>query len=165
MTDIEKKFIFTVIGFLILIMIVVLCIKSSNKNKLEQQKASENNTQLEDYVTSFEKIGSDFAKHLVNKAADYEDLANTKTYNNVEMSNIKFTSQNGNSVLVADVKNIGEIKHEKEIITLSIIGSDDTEIATLDTILTDLEPGETKQLTVLATADIVNAKNFIIKEK
>ena len=159
MTEIEKKFIFTVIGFLILIMIVVLCIKSSNKNKLEQQKASENNTQLEDYVTSFEKIGSDV------KVNNNEDLAKTKTYNNVEMSNIKFTSQNGNSVLVADVKNIGEIKHEKEIITLSIIGSDDTEIATLDTILTDLEPGETKQLTVLATADIVNAKNFIIKEK
>ncbi len=159
MTDIEKKFIFTVIGFLILIMIVVLCIKSSNKNKLEQQKVSENNTQLEDYVTSFEKIGSDV------KVNNNEDLAKTKTYNNVEMSNIKFTSQNGNSVLVADVKNIGEIKHEKEIITLSIIGSDDTEIATLDTILTDLEPGETKQLTVLATADIVNAKNFIIKEK
>ena len=149
MTDIEKKFIFTVIGFLILIMIVVLSIKSSNKNKLEQQKASENNTQLEDYVTSFEKIGSDV------KVNNNEDLAKTKTYNNVEMSNIKFTSQNGNSVLVADVKNIGEIKHEKEIITLSIIGSDDTEIATLDTILTDLEPGETKQLTVLATADIV----------
>lgn len=159
MTDIEKKFIYTVIGFLILIMIVVLCIKSSNKNKLEQQKASENNTQLEDYVTSFEKIGSDV------KVNNNEDLAKTKIYNNVEMSNIKFTSQNGNSVLVADVKNIGEIKHEKEIITLSIIGSDDTEIATLDTILTDLEPGETKQLTVLATADIVNAKNFIIKEK
>ena len=159
MTDIEKKFIFTLIGFLILIMIVVLSIKSSNKNKLEQQKASENNTQLEDYVTSFEKIGSDV------KVNNNEDLAKTKTYNNVEMSNIKFTSQNGNSVLVADVKNIGEIKHEKEIITLSIIGSDDTEIATLDTILTDLEPGETKQLTVLATADIVNAKNFIIKEK
>ena len=159
MTDIEKKFIFTVIGFLILIMIVVLSIKSSNKNKLEQQKASENNTQLEDYVTSFEKIGSDV------KVNNNEDLAKTKTYNNVEMSNIKFTSQNGNSVLVADVKNIGEIKHEKEIITLSIIGSDDTEIATLDTILTDLEPGETKQLTVLETADIVNAKNFIIKEK
>ena len=159
MTDIEKKFIFTVIGFLILIMIVVLCIKSSNKNKLEQQKASENNTQLEDYVTSFEKIGSDV------KVNNNEDLAKTKIYNNVEMSNIKFTSQNGNSVLVADVKNIGEIKHEKEIITLSIICSDDTEIATLDTILTDLEPGETKQLTVLATADIVNAKNFIIKEK
>mgnify|MGYP000536807929 FL=1 len=159
MTDIEKKFIFTVIGFLILIMIVVLSIKSSNKNKLEQQKASENNTQLEDYVTSFEKIGSDV------KVNNNEDLAKTKTYNNIEMSNIKFTSQNGNSVLVADVKNIGEIKHEKEIITLSIIGSDDTEIATLDTILTDLEPGETKQLTVLATADIVNAKNFIIKEK
>lgn len=159
MTDIEKKFIFTVIGFLILIMIVVLSIKSSNKNKLEQQKASENNTQLEDYVTSFEKIGSDV------KVNNNEDLAKTKTYNNVEMSNIKFTSQNGNSVLVADVKNIGEIKHEKEIITLSIIGSDDTEIATLDTILTDLEPGETKQLTVLTTADIVNAKNFIIKEK
>ena len=135
MTDIEKKFIFTVIGFLILIMIV------------------------EDYVTSFEKIGSDV------KVNNNEDLAKTKIYNNVEMSNIKFTSQNGNSVLVADVKNIGEIKHEKEIITLSIIGSDDTEIATLDTILTDLEPGETKQLTVLATADIVNAKNFIIKEK
>lgn len=159
MTDIEKKFIFTVIGFLILIMIVVLSIKNSNKNKLEQQKASENNTQLEDYVTSFEKIGSDV------KVNNNEDLAKTKTYNNIEMSNIKFTSQNGNSVLVADVKNIGEIKHEKEIITLSIIGSDDTEIATLDTILTDLEPGETKQLTVLATADIVNAKNFIIKEK
>ena len=159
MTDIEKKFIFTVIGFLILIMIVVLSIKSSNKNKLEQQKASENNTQLEDYVTSIEKIGSDV------KVNNNEDLANTKTYDNVEMSNIKFTSQNGNSVLVADVKNIGEIKHEKEIITLSIIGSDDTEIATLDTILTDLEPGETKQLAVLATADIVNAKNFIIKEK
>ena len=159
MTDIEKKFIFTVIGFLILIMIVVLSIKSSNKNKLEQQKASENNTQLEDYVTSVEKIGSDV------KVNNNEDLEKTKTYNNVEMSNIKFTSQNGNSVLVADVKNIGEIKHEKEIITLSIIGSDDTEIATLDTILTDLEPGETKQLTVLATADIVNAKNFIIKEK
>ena len=99
------------------------------------------------------------------KVNNNEDLAKTKIYNNVEMSNIKFTSQNGNSVLVADVKNIGEIKHEKEIITLSIIGSDDTEIATLDTILTDLEPGETKQLTVLATADIVNAKNFIIKEK
>ncbi len=88
MTDIEKKFIFTVIGFLILIMIVVLSIKSSNKNKLEQQKASENNTQLEDYVTSFEKIGSDV------KVNNNEDLAKTKTYNNVEMSNIKFTSGN-----------------------------------------------------------------------
>ena len=71
MTDIEKKFIFTVIGFLILIMIVVLSIKSSNKNKLEQQKASENNTQLEDYVTSFEKIGSDV------KVNNNEDLAKT----------------------------------------------------------------------------------------
>ena len=70
-------------------------------------------------------------------------------------------------VLTDYYNNINEITKnlEKEIITLSIIGSDDTEIATLDTILTDLEPGETKQLTVLATADIVNAKNFIIKEK
>lgn len=157
MTSSEKKVVFTLIAIFVAILLIVVIVKNvGNKTPDTSVTNNEETANTEKYVTQLENDV---------KINNSENVNSVKKFKNLEISNVQFTSQNGSSVLLADVKNTGSTTHEKEIVTITILGDNNTVIATLDTILTTIEPGETKQLNVIATADIVNAKDFTITEK
>ena len=104
-----------------------------------------------------------------DESADYatrvntnEDFNATKTYNNLEISNIQLSENNGTSVLLADVTNKGDSTHEQETVKITIIGEDGSK-TTVNAIIGTIEPGETIKLNTSMTADVVNAKDFKIE--
>ena len=155
MTNKEKKVVFTLIGVMVVVLLIVVIVKTVSKPEGENlgntiQQAEENE---EKYVTEL----SDGTK--LNNS---EELNNTHTYKGVEISNIQFTSQNGSSVLLADVRNTGSETFEEEEATIVLIGenNEEREIAVY---IPSLSAGETKQINSIVTADVVNVKDFRVE--
>lgn len=158
----KKKLIFTMVCILVIVILIFIIIKSINnkgdgKNSSLKDTIQQNNE--EKYVTIIEK------EDVLEKHNNSEDLKRTKNYNNLEISNIQFTSNGSISNLIADVKNIGQKKHIKETVQISILDENNQVLATLQTEISDIEPGETKKMHIVVTADIVNAKDFTVKSK
>ena len=156
MTNKEKKVVFTLIGVMVVVLLIVVIVKTVNKPEGENlgntiQQAEENE---EKYVTELEDG---------TKLNNSEELNNTHTYKGVEISNIQFTSQNGSSVLLADVRNTGSETFEEEEATIVLIGenNEEREIAVY---IPSLSAGETKQINSIVTADVVNVKDFRVEE-
>ena len=157
MTKKEKKVVFTLIGIMVVVLLIVVIVKTVNKPEGENlgntiQQAEENE---EKYVTELADG---------TKLNNSEELNNTHTYKGVEISNIQFTSQNGSSVLLADVKNTGSETFEEEEATIVLIGenNEEREIAVY---IPSLSAGETKQINSIVTADVVNVKDFRIEAR
>ena len=78
------------------------------------------------------------------------------------MSNMQFTSKDGMTVLLADVKNIGSTNHEKEIVKLELLGENGEVLTDGKPVLGDVKPGETIKLNVSFMGNHTNAKDFRI---
>lgn len=155
MTKKEKKVVFTLIGIMVVVLLIVVIVKTVNKpdeslgNTIQQAEENE-----EKYVTELADG---------TKLNNSEELNNTHTYKGVEISNIQFTSQNGSSVLLADVRNTGSETFEEEEATIVLIGenNEEREIAVY---IPSLAAGETKQINSIVTADVVNVRDFRVEE-
>ena len=155
MTKKEKKVVFTLIGIMVVVLLIVVIVKTVNKpgeylgNTIQQAEENE-----EKYVTELADG---------TKLNNSEELNNTHTYKGIEISNIQFTSQNGSSVLLADVKNTGSETFEEEEATIVLIGenNEEREIAVY---IPSLSAGETKQINSIVTADVVNVRDFRVEE-
>lgn len=161
MTNSEKKVVFTLIGIFVAILLIVLIVKGVGNNNSDNTQTNlssntENVANSDNYVTNLENDV---------KLNTSTDLNSIKNYKGLEISNIQFTSENGNSLLLADIKNTNSTKHEAEIVSISILGENNTEITTFNTALPSVEANGTEKLEVHITADIVNAKDFTISEK
>lgn len=159
MKDNEKKGII----LLVIIAIVIILIIVKVTGKKEEDIAKENTSNVpaqgnaEKYVENLENGVK------INKS---EEFNKTKKYKNMEISNIQFTYQEGKSVLLADVKNTASVKHNNEIVKITILDENNKVIEVLEPVLPTIEPGETKQLNVIISgADSVNAKDFKIEAK
>ena len=157
MTSKEKKVVFTLIGIMVVVLLIVVIVKNVNNGEEGEALNNTNNTiaNEEKYVTEL----SDGTK--LNNS---EELNNTHTYKGVEISNIQFTSQNGSSVLLADVRNTGSTAFTAEEATIVLIGenNEEREIAVY---IPSLAAGETKQINSIVTADVVNVKDFRVEAK
>ena len=159
MKDNEKKGII----LLVIIAIVIILIIVKVTGKKEEDIAKENTSNVpaqgnaEKYVENLENGVK------INKS---EEFNKTKKYKNMEISNIQFTYEEGRSVLLADVKNTASVKHNNEIVKITILDENNKVIEVLEPVLPTIEPGETKQLNVIISgADSVNAKDFKIEAK
>ena len=156
MTSKEKRVIFTLIGIMVVVLLIVMIVKGVNKPDERQgnttQIAEENE---EKYVTELSNG---------TKLNNSEELNDTHTYKGVEISNIQFTSQNGNSVLLADVTNTGSTSFAEERATIVLIDENNEE-RRIGVLIPSLEIGETKQINSIVTADVVNVKDFRIEAR
>ena len=156
MTSKEKKVVFTLIGIMVVILLIVMIVKGVNKPDESQgnttQIAEENE---EKYVTELSNG---------TKLNNSEELNGSHTYKGVEISNIQFTSQNGNSVLLADVTNTGSTSFAEERATIVLIDENNEE-RRIGLIIPSLAVGETKQINSIVTADVVNVKDFRIEAR
>lgn len=159
MTKKEKKgMIILIIAAIVLIIIVVkISNKAQKKDIVEENTASQSEQSSEKYTTNL----SDGTK--INSSDEFK---HTKKYKDIEISNIQFTYQGGNSVLLADAKNTSSIKHESEIVKITILDENNNIIEELFPVIPSIQSGETKQLNIIISGiDSVNAKDFKIEEK
>lgn len=152
----EKRFILILIIVGIVIITILFNIrKGKQKQRIENQSVEENAT-----VEEFVEVLEDGTKLNVS-----DKLSEIKTFGNYEVSNIQLTENNGQSFILADVKNIGDTKLEVVLIDIILLDKDGNEITTTNGIIGDIEPGATTQLNASATTDFVNAYDFSIKIK
>ena len=150
----ERRFILILIIVAIIIIAVLFNIRNGKqKEKVENEPVVEN-TVSEEFV----EVLDDGTKLNVS-----DKLSETKTFGNYEISNIQLTENNGQSLILADVKNIGDTKSEVVLIDITLLDKDGNEIVTIGGIIGDIEPGETTQLNASATTDFANAYDFSIK--
>ena len=150
-----------IIAVILLILVIILTMVLLNKRK-------ENNEESIKVVGEQEVIeGEKYTEKLEDgtKINTSTEFNSTKIYNDLEISNIQFTEKDGMSVLLADVKNTSNKKHEIEIVTITIIGENEEEISKIKPVIGEIEPGETIKLNASITADVTNAKDFRIENR
>ena len=160
MTDKEKKVVFTLIAIMVIILIVVIIVKqvgggNDNTNTANMNGTSTTNTANEEKYTTELNDGT--------KLNTSEDLQGVKTYNNLEISNIQVTSQNGRTVIIADVKNNASTDHEAEIVKLTLLGENDEVLDVTYPVMPTIPAGGTEQFNSTTTADQANFKDFKIE--
>ena len=150
----EKIWIAILVAITIIVIIVAL------RGRKEKMAGGEENTtqqieQEEQYTEELE----DGTKINISK-----EFNTAKSYKNLEISNIQYTEKNGMTVMIADIKNVGTTKHEKEIVKIEIIGENGEIITELKPVIGEIEAGEMIKLNASVTADVANAKDFRITE-
>ncbi len=152
----EKRWIVLLIA-VVVIAIVLIVVLTGNKGKegqIDQGAGQEIEANEEKYTEEL----ADGTK--INTS---EEFNSSKKYGNLEISNIQFTEKDGMSVLLADVKNTGNTKHEVEVVKITILGENGETITEIKPIIGEIEPGETIKLNASITADVTNAKDFKIE--
>ena len=154
----EKRWIIILVAIAI-IAIVFLVVKMSNKEETGEggtpQNVSTNEAANEERYTEQLEDGT--------KLNTSEEFNSSKTYGELEIENVQYTSKDGLSVLLADVTNRGTTTHESEVVKITILGEDGEEITEIRPVIGEIEPGETIKLNASITADIANAKDFRIE--
>ena len=150
----EKRFILMLIIVSIIIIAVLFNIRNGKQKVEVENEPVVENTISEEFV---EVLDDGTKMNVSNK------LSETKTFGNYEVSNIQLTENNGQSLILADVKNIGDTKSEVILIDITLLDKDGNEITTIGGIIGDIEPGASTQLNASATMDFANAYDFSIK--
>ena len=152
----EKRWIVLLVAVLIIAVVLIVGL-SMNGNRQNTSIGGQSQTQ----GTTGTQTGDENSNY-VTRVNTNEDFNSTKTYNDLAISNIQLSENNGTSVLLADVTNKGDSTHEQETVKITIVGEDDSE-TTVNAIIGTIEPGETIKLNTSMTADVVNAKDFKIE--
>lgn len=139
----QKKAIIIVVALVVVIAIVAIVIVFSSKGKEEYVKVEEDGTR-------------------VNTS---EKLAQTKTCNGLEFSNIKFTNSSGVTNLYADVKNITENDMSAQTVNINVLDKDGNVITTLYGNVAAIKAGETTTLSAAIVANYTNAYDIEIVQK
>ena len=152
----EKRWIVLLVAVVIIAIVFFVVIIGGNKakNKEEQNMTTNETTNEEKYTEQLEDG---------TKLNTSEEFNSSKTYGNLEISNVQYTSKNGMSVLLADVKNNGTTVHEKEIVKITILGENEEVITEIKPVIGNIEPGETIKLNASVTADVANARDYKIE--
>ena len=158
----EKKMILVLIIVAIIIIAVLVKVRNSN-NEVEGGSTVGNGDTVQ--TEGNEPTGDEFVEVLEDgtKLNVSDKLSETKTFGNYEISNIQLTEQNGQSLILADVKNIGEAKSDVLLVDITLLDKEGNEITTIGGIIGDVEPGATVQLNASATTDFANAYDFTVK--
>lgn len=152
----EKRWIISLV--IVAIIAIVFFVVMTNGNK-EKEEGVQNTTTSE--VANEEKYTEELEDGT--KINTSEEFNGSKTYGNLEIGNVQYTSKNGMSVLLADVKNNGTTVHEKEIVKITIIGDNGEVITEIKPVIGKIEAGATIKLNASITADVTNAKDFKIE--
>lgn len=141
---------------LLLVLIAIIIVIVVVRGKGEENVAKEQNEVVneEKYVTELED------ETKINTSKEFN---NTKRYGELEISNMNFTERKGQSVMLADVTNTGKVRHEVEIVKITILGEQGEVITEVNAVIGKIEPGETEQINATIYGDVVNAKDYTIE--
>ena len=151
----EKRWIILLVAVVVIAIVFFVIITRENKKEEENTQNTTNEVANEEKYTEQLEDGT--------KLNTSEEFNSSKTFGNLEIGNVQYTSRNGMSVLLADVKNNGTTVHEKEIVKITILGDNGEVITEIKPVIGKIEPGQTIKLNASITADVANAKDFKIE--
>lgn len=158
----EKRMILILVIIAIVAIVVFFVVRGENESGMQQNAGGQ--TSQSGQTTKTNKDSQDMVEKLKDgtKLNTSDKLSETKTFGNYEVSNIQLTEKNGESLILADVKNIGSAKMEMKFADVKLVDKEGNEITTLQAVIGEVEPGATVQLQVSATTDFSNAYDFTI---
>jgi uncharacterized membrane protein YhiD involved in acid resistance len=144
----------TIIITLLIILALIIFIAIKKDNKQNNQEITENNQEI--LVQTLEDG---------TKLNTSTKLLETKKVENLEISNSQLTNKEGKTILLADVKNVGNTTIQMIQLEITLVDSNQKEIEKLDGLLGTIKPGETVQLNIEATEDYSNIYDYIVNIK
>ena len=155
----EKRMI--LILLIILIIAIAIFVVSKNLNKESKTKENGSTTQQENTEPEeFIQVLEDGTK--LNTSTE---LNKEKQVGNYKFENMQLTTQDNQTVLLADVTNTGSNKTDIQLVDVTLLDKDGNEIITVGGIISQLEPGEKTQFNTSMTLDYANTYDFKITLK
>ena len=148
----EKRMI--LILLIVLVIAVVIFIVSKNKTG-NKESIGENNV-----VEEFVQVLEDGTR--LNTSTKLNEM---KKFEGLEFGNIQLTNSNGQSVLLADVKNTTQAETGLMLVDVTLYDKNGNELGTVGGIISPLKPGESKQFNTSMTIDYANAYDFKVTKK
>ena len=94
-----------------------------------------------------------------------EKLAETKTFDGMQITDLQLTENGNVSLLLGTVTNTSDTTKGGYPVNIKVLDKKGEEIITVAAFLGELEPGESTQLSTSATFDYANAYDFEITKK
>ena len=152
----EKRWIVLLVAVVIIAIVFFVVLGFRNKDGEDLADNSQNVPTNEEQYTVQLDDGT--------KLNTSEDFNSNKTYGDLEISNIQYTTRpDGMTVLLADVTNKGTTNHELEMVKITILDQNGEAITEIRPLIDAMAPGETVQINASITADVPNAKDFTIE--
>ena len=148
----ERKQVMIMIGVMLAIVIILLIVKSTKGDEQENQPI-QNTVQNEAFV---EKQEDGTSLNVSDK------LKETKKLGDLEFSNIRITSRNGESYLTATVKNTSSVKTGDEFITITVLDENGNTLTSVYAYLGTIDAGQETTLSTKTSSDFVNAYDFTV---
>ena len=147
------------IAILIIVAIIIIgIIFFATRGKKEEvvQNTTENNAPVEEFVQVLE----DGTK--LNTSTKLNEMKKVKGF---EFGNIQLTMQNGQSVLIADVKNTTSSATELTLVDVTLLDKEGNTIVKVGGVIAPLEAGASTQFNTSMTLDYANAYDFKVEIK
>ena len=155
----EKRMILILLVILIIAIVIFVVSKNVNKGNNVNENGSttqQENTEPEEFV----QVQEDGTK--LNTSTE---LKKEKQVGNYKFENMQLTTQDNQTVLLADVTNTGSNKTDIQLVDVTLLDKDGNEIITIGGIISQLEPGEKTQFNTSMTLDYANTYDFKITLK
>ncbi len=152
----KDKKVWIFIGVVILLIVILLIVKANGKKGNGEVKNIEQSAQQEEHVN----VLADGTK--VNTS---NKLAETKTIDGLEVSNIRLTEKNNVSRILATVNNPTSQEKGGFAVKITLLTKDGSVLKELEAYLDKVLPGEQATLNTAATVDFANAYDFKIEKK
>ena len=140
---------------LLVILVIAIIIFVANKNKKDENTVEGNNV-----VEEFVQVLEDGTR--LNTSTKLKEM---KKFEGLEFGNIQLTNSNGQSVLLADVKNTTQAETRLMLVNVTLYDKNGNELGTVGGIISPLKPGESKQFNTSMTIDYANAYDFKVTKK
>ena len=136
------------IAILVLITVIVAVVWVV-RNKTSKNQTAGNGTVLDDGT----------------KLNNSNKLGEKKTFEGLELSDFQLTEKDNISTLLGTVKNTGSSASSSRVLALTFVDKDGKELATIEALVSELQPGDSTQLNTSATMDLSDAYNFTVAAK
>ena len=158
MTRDEKRWIVLLIA--VLVIAIVLIVGLAIGRNIKKEKTGENNNvgqaQNEEYVEVLEDG---------TKVNTSNKLKENKKFGNLEISNISIEEKENETILEADVTNIGSNNEGDYAIYLSVKDDEGKEIKKIAGYINHIGPNEKTKLRIKTSYDFANAYDFEIEKQ
>ena len=141
---------------LLVVLVIAVVIFVISKNKTGNKENTEENNVVEEFVQVLEDGTRLNTSTKLNEMKKFEGL---------EFGNIQLTNSNGQSVLLADVKNTTQAETGLMLVDVTLYDKNGNELGTVGGIISPLKPGESKQFNTSMTIDYANAYDFKVTKK
>ena len=146
----EKRMILILLVVLVIAIVMFVASKKGNKENTEENKV----------VEEFVQVLEDGTR--LNTSTKLKEM---KKFEGLEFGNIQLTNSNGQSVLLADVKNTTSAETGLMLVNVTLYDKNGNELGTVGGIISPLKPGESKQFNTSMTIDYANAYDFKVTKK